>query len=168
MDRDLQYTFLVLGVIAVIVGKRLIAMSAKDAVIRAIQFFIPSVEGFSAVPYWDVNRWSWGYGTQAPGGPGTATITRDQAMQDMLVYAMRDYTQLMGVITRSLTANQWAALLSFSYNLGIGNALKLVPLINSNNDAALQVKWNQYVYADHVVNEDLVDRRAKEWQLWIS
>lgn len=86
----------------------------------------------------------------------------------MIAYLMADYTTLSKRITRRLTVNQWAAYLSFSYNLGIGNALNLVTLINTGDFAALGVKWNQYVYADGVVNQTLVSRRRKEWALWNS
>lgn len=86
----------------------------------------------------------------------------------MVSYLLRDYVDLSGKITRKLTVNQWAALLSFSYNLGIGNAYNLVPVINSGDDNALGVKWNKYVYAGGVINDDLVNRRAKEFALWLS
>ena len=86
----------------------------------------------------------------------------------MVTYLLHDYTLLKPRITRSLTANQWAALLSFSYNLGVGNAYNLVDLINAGSDTALESKWNQYVYSGGSVNQDLVARRQKEFALWQS
>lgn len=139
-------------------------MASKDAIIDGLKGFIPGVEGFSPKPYWDVSRWSWGYGTEAPGSSGT--ITRDQAAADMVAHAMNDYTRLYGAISMPLSVNQWVALLSFSYNLGMGNALNLVPLINAGNFPELGAKWAKYVYADGKVSAALVDRRAKEWALW--
>lgn len=141
-------------------------MTFKTRLINGLASFIPSVEGFQSTPYWDVSRYSWGYGTAAPGSTGT--ITREQAFADMLTYLLNDYATLRNKITRSLTVHQWVALLSFSYNLGIGDALKLVPLINAGDDNALGDKWNQYVYAGGAVNDNLVIRRAKEWGLWVS
>ncbi len=128
--------------------------------------FIPSVEGFEPHPYWDESRYSWGYGTAAPGQYGT--ITREQAFADMTAYLLNDYNTLSKRITRSLSVNQWTALLSFSYNEGVGRAYNLVDLINSGDDTALGKKWMQYVYAGGVVNDNLVKRRPKEWALWIS
>jgi GH24 family phage-related lysozyme (muramidase) len=125
---------------------------------------IASFEGFSPVPYWDVSRWSWGYGTPAPGPDGT--ITKAEAMADLQTHAQDDYDNLAPRITRTLTANQWAAYLSFSYNLGVGNAYNLVDDINSGDDTALEIHWKKYIYAGGVVNSDLVARRAKEWSLW--
>lgn len=138
----------------------------KIRLINKLASFIPSVEGFRPHPYWDVKRYSWGYGTAAPGSTGT--ITREQAFADMLTYLLADYVKLSARITRVLTVSQWTALLSFSYNLGVGDAYNLVPVINSGDDHALGIKWAKYVYADGVINDDLVERRGKEWGLWIS
>lgn len=139
-------------------------MAGKDAIISGLKSFIPLVEGFSAHPYWDVSRYSWGYGTVAPGATGT--ITRDQAAEAMIAHAMGDYARLYRAISLPLSVNQWVALLSFSYNLGVDNALNLVPLINAGDMVGLADKWGRYVYANHVVNANLVDRRQKEWELW--
>lgn len=144
-------------------------MSTRDQITEGLKNFIPGVEGFSSVPYWDVSRWSWGYGTQAPGKDGT--ISRDQAIADMVAWALSDYTRLLPQVTQPLTTNQWVALLSFSYNLGVGNAQKLVPVINSGDYGALGDKWNQYIHVrdssgNLEVSDALVQRRAREWQLW--
>lgn len=140
--------------------------SFKNRLLDKLADFIPSVEGFSPTPYWDVSRFSWGYGTAAPGASGT--ISRAQAFQDMVAHLMSDYATLKPRVTRSLSVSKWAALLSFSYNLGSGNAFNLVPIINSGDDTALGAKWKQYVYASGSVNSDLVERRQKEWALWNS
>jgi lysozyme len=135
---------------------------------------IASFEGFASHPYWDVNRWSWGYGTRAPGNYGYAlafpdpavTITRAEALQELQAHADSDYNYLAPMITRPLSAGQWAALLSFSYNTGQGNADNLVPNINAGNDLALESQWKKYVYAGGQVNATLQKRREKEWQIW--
>jgi len=134
--------------------------------INKLASFIPSVEGFRSTPYWDVTRYSWGYGTAAPGATGT--ITREQAFADMLTYLLADYVKLSARVTRTLTVSQWVALLSFSYNTGVGNAYNLVPLINLDDDNALIDKWAKYVYAGGVINDDLITRRRKEINLWNS
>jgi len=138
----------------------------KTRLINRLASFIPSVEGFRSTPYWDVSRYSWGYGTAAPGPNGT--ITRDQAFADMLTHLLHDYEILKGQITRPLSVAQWAAYLSFSYNEGIGNADNLIDNINSHNDTALKTQWRKYIYAGGVVNQDLVERREKELALWFS
>lgn len=140
---------------------------AKGATVYAItDVLIPEFEGFAAHPYWDVRRYSWGFGTPAPGPTGT--ITREQALKELQQHVQADMIYLSPMITRGLTPNQWAALLSFSYNLGIGNADNLIQNINSGDDVALEQQWKQYVRADGVVNQSLVQRRAREWQYWVS
>lgn len=140
--------------------------SFKDKLLDKLASFIPSVEGFQPTPYWDVSRYSWGYGTAAPGSTGT--ITREQAFKDMTTYLLNDYATLSGRVTRSLSVPQWAALLSFSYNEGIGNAYNLLANINTGNDTALAAQMRKYVYAGGVVNDHLVQRREKEINLWNS
>lgn len=138
----------------------------RDRLLDKLAAFIPSVEGFQATPYWDVSRYSWGYGTAAPGATGT--ITRGQAFKDMTAYLLNDYAALSSRVTRTLTVPQWAALLSFSYNAGIGSAYKLLPNINSGDDEALATQMRKYVYAGGVINDNLVERREKEINLWNS
>lgn len=163
MRHYLTTTHIILGGIAAYL---LFVSTFKKRLFDKLASFIPTVEGFEAHPYWDVTRYSWGYGTAAPGSTGT--ITREQGFTEMVAHLDGDYNKLSGKLTRSLSINQWVALLSFSYNLGVGNAYKIVPLINAGNDTVLGDKWNDYVYAGGVVNSNLVDRRQKEWVLWNS
>jgi len=138
--------------------------SGFERIKTVLSSFLPSVEGFSSTPYWDVSRWSWGYGTAAPGSTGT--ITRSQAMSDLLTHVATDYAYLAPLVTKKLNANQWAAYLSFSYNLGTGNADNLLDNINSGDQDALGQQWAKYIYSGGSVNSDLVARRSKEWALW--
>lgn len=150
---------------AVLIG---LVMFRKQAYNVILKWFLPEWESFSAVPYWDNKQWSWGYGTRAPNGQSSGTITRDQALNDMLAHVDQDHSYLQGLVKRNLSPSQWAALLSFSYNLGPGNADNLIQNINSGNDAALATQWAEYINSNGKPNEDLRDRRAAEWQFWIS
>jgi len=138
----------------------------KTRLINKLADFIPSVEGFIPVSKWDYKQYSWGYGTAAP-GPGLS-ISRAKAFAEMLTYLLHDYEILKKKVTRSLTVGQWVAYLSFSYNEGIGSAYNLLPNINSGNDSALAVQWRKYILAGGVVNDNLVERREKELDLWFS
>lgn len=155
-------TILLGGVAAFVAWK----MTFKTRLINKLAAFIPTVEGFAPVSKWDYKQYSWGYGTAAP-GPGLS-ITRDQAFAEMLTHLLTDYETLKPQVTRSLGVNQWAALLSFSYNEGVGRADNLLANINSHNDSALTDQWRKYIYAGGEVNDDLVDRREKELSLWFS
>lgn len=127
-------------------------------------WLLPQVEGFRAHPYWDNKQYSWGYGTKAPGPEGT--ITREQALIDARKHLVNDYNYLKPLVKRNLAANQWAALLSFSYNLGTGNADNLVNNINSGNDAALEQQWKLYINAAGKPDPGLIERRNLEWRIW--
>lgn len=155
--------FVILGVAALL---GITVFSMRSRIITILSEFIPAEEGFRATPYWDVSRWSWGYGTEAPGPNGT--ITRARAMADAVSYLLRDYEDLKPRVSRNLNAHQWAALLSFSYNLGVGNAYKILADINAGNDVQLEGRWKSFVKSDGVTNPVLVARRAREWQLWNS
>lgn len=129
-------------------------------------WLIPEFEGFSSTPYWDNKQYTWGYGTRAP-GPG-GSITKQQALTDMRNYLQTDYSYLSTLVTRKLSANQWAALLSFSYNLGTGNAKNLLQNINSGDTDALESEWKQYINSNGSPNSDLIARRDAEWRVWIG
>lgn len=126
--------------------------------------FVAEWESYSATPYWDANRYSWGYGTKAPGSSGY--IDRERAWQEMTAHLENDYRYLKPLISRNLAPNQWAALLSMAYNTGPGNADNLVSNINSGNWPALESQWKQYIYSNGVPLQSLRDRRAAEWELF--
>ena len=154
--------WLMLGGAAILLLLATVPLATKIA--NVLSWFIPSVEGFRAHPYWDVSRYSWGYGTRAPGPTGT--ISREQAFADMQAHLFNDYEIIKPLIHRSLNANQWAALLSLAYNAGKGAAFNLVEEINNYDAPGLEANWKAYKYADGLINSTLVARRAKEWALW--
>lgn len=166
MDKTLAWIMAGIGVAAIVIGKRITGMATEQDLVNVLRVFIPSVEGFLPHPKWDVSRYTWGYGTQAPGATGT--ISRDQAFSDMVQYLLSDFRYLRPKIQRPLNVNQWSALLSFSYNLGNDDAVKLIPYIETYDDTELGRHWRLYVYANGQVNADLIDRRQKEWELFNS
>lgn len=142
-------------------------MSDKWTILKE---FIPQEEGFLSHPKWDNKQWSWGYGTAAgfdrtkkPEG----TITREKAWSDALAYLKHDYDRLISKIHVELTDNQWAALLSFAYNEGIGNANNLIADINSKS-SNLETHIKKYIYSAGVKSNNLIGRRNREWELWTS
>lgn len=165
--------YIVFGVLALIAGTFFFAhipgMSTlfnDNDVLQGAARLIAFREGFRSAAYWDVSRYSWGYGTPAP-GPGD-TITQADAMNELIDHMQGDYSQLKPLITRALSLNQWIAYLDFSYNEGVGAAMKLLDDINAGQDGTLEQHWKLYVYAGGVVNSDLVDRRNVEWDLFTS
>lgn len=166
MNRDEVLLLAAIGAVFVLLGRKVTSMSAKEQIASVLKMFLAKQEGFSATPYWDVSRWSWGYGTAAPGPTGT--ITRDAAMDAAITHAFRDYDTLFNLVTRPLTINQWAALLSFAYNLGIGNAKNIVPYVNAYDDDTLFYHWSLYINANGKPLPVLRTRRQDEISLWIS
>lgn len=136
--------------------------------------FMIKFELFKATPYWDFKQWSWGYGTKVPNSSNNSTvkptgyITKDKAMNDAISHANTDYLYLKGLLKKPLSSNQWAALLSFSYNLGSGSAANLIPNINNSNNNALKSQWVQYINAGGVPNANLLKRRQQELNLFFS
>lgn len=139
--------------------------------------FLAKYEGFSPTPYWDVRQWSWGYGTRAaPLGTKKTekpnkTISKTAAWAESINHINEDYDYLKKLVKVQLNSNQWAALLSFSYNLGRGNADNLLNNINSNNLDALRAQWLSYNKKRNstrnlVVDAGLTNRRIAEFNLF--
>lgn len=142
----------------------LLLIMSRAAWYTITDWLIPQFEGFLPHPKWDYQQYTWGYGTRAPGPDGT--ITKEQALQEMRKYLQNDYAYLEPQLSRKLNAHQWAALLSFSYNLGRGNAQKLIPYINAGNDAVLFSHWEDYINAGGSPDPVLIARRDLEIKIW--
>jgi GH24 family phage-related lysozyme (muramidase) len=148
------------------------AAAGFNSITSALSPFLQSLEGFSSTPYWDVKQWSWGYGSRVPGSVDnrnivpTGTISRSDAMNEMLKHIEKDYNYLRPLVQVPLSVGKWSAYLTFSYNLGPGNADNLLNNINSENDAALEIQWKKYIYVDGQISDSAIERRAKEWNLW--
>lgn len=128
--------------------------------------FIPMVEGFLPVSVWDYKQYSWGYGTKAA-GPGLK-ITRDKAFALMQKELDYHYTVNKPKVKKKLSANQWAALISFSYNAGPGNAANIIQTINTGTPQEVVTRMKKYIYAGGVKNQGLVNRREKEANLYLN
>lgn len=159
-------------ILLVVIGLLMFSFkSAGSSFTNVLQDFLPSVEGFLPTPVWDVRQWTWGYGTAAgydPNNKPAGSISREKAWADALAVINSHYSYLSRLITVNMKPQQWAALLSFSYNLGTGNADNLVANINKQDTAALITEWKKYIIADHKVNQGLINRRNKEVALWLS
>lgn len=71
----------------------------------------------------------------------------------------------------TLKKQQFDALVSFSYNVGLGNlqSSTLLKLVKANpNNAAIRGEFMKWVYAGGKVVEGLKNRRTKEANLYFS
>lgn len=123
-----------------------------------------------------------GYGHKMiPGDPlWNATISQETAealaMDDLEHTASELQTVLGQALIATLTEGQWAALLDFTYNEGIGrfegSTLGALVKTGQFHDAAAQ--FNRWVYGTNpetgakVILPGLVTRRAAETSLWQS
>lgn len=139
--------------------------------------FIKSFEGFSATPYKDVAGYpTVGYGhlcsTSGCTELGyTYPITQAQG-EELLASDVRQFEVCLGnaVSAVRLNANQYGALVSWSFNVGCGNmqSSTLVKRLNAGEDpntvAAQELpKWNK---AGGQVVSGLTKRRSEEVQLF--
>lgn len=134
---------------------------------------IKESEGCSIDAYSDGKCWAIGYGTTRIDGASIEegmTISYQEAeeyLKNDLATAEAAVSKLVKV---NLTDNQFAALVSFTYNLGSGSLQKstLLKKLNSGNYAGASDEFDKWVYSNHKVLAGLVTRRQKEKALFLS
>lgn len=137
---------------------------------------IKSFEGFRQKMYLDsAGLPTIGYGTlideDSEQWLKTATITKDEG-ERILVKEMSNMEARMAKIIKSnLSQNQYDALCSFCYNLGV-SALRrstLLILINTNpNDPVIRIEFCKWVNVNGEKSAGLYSRRVKESDLYFS
>ena len=145
--------------------------------IKAGLQLIKDFEGLRLKAYKDsVGIWTIGYGTirlqGMPVGPNDALTGEAQALQLLLqdVESIRE-PAINSLVKVQLTDNEFSALLSFTYNLGVAALARstLLKLLNANRPRALVAaefsKWNK---ADGVELAGLTRRRAAEAALFLQ
>lgn len=139
-------------------------MSALSLAIPLIQRF----EGCRLKAYPDPatggDPWTIGWGATGEGIRPGVVWTQDQADNRLLVDVARFERGVRKLVTRPLADHQLAALISFSYNCGLGNLASstLLRLVNGGqHDLAAQqfARWNK---AGGRVLRGLTRRRAAE------
>lgn len=133
-------------------------------------------EGLELKAYKDaVGIWTIGYGTTASAGVGITpragmTITEKQAEEYLRRYLEKRMPQTLGWIKVPTTQNQFNAIMSFIYNVGIG-AFQNSTLLRKHNakdfkGASLEFqRWNK---AKGRVLKGLVNRRKDEMDMYIN
>ena len=141
---------------------------------------ITQFEGLSLVPYLDsVKIPTIGYGnTYYPNGLTSIKvtmkdpkITKQYALEMFKITADTFALRVIKRVTKKITQNQFNALVSFAYNVGIGAFEKstLLKKVNINpNDLSVKsefMKWNK---AGGKVITGLTNRRKKEADVYFS
>jgi lysozyme len=139
-------------------------MKVSQECVDMIKFF----EGFESKAYLcPANVWTIGYGRTKNVKEGD-TITEIQADRDLLEELEVFGEQVLNTVKVPLKQNQFDALTSWTYNLGVGNlqSSTLLKELNSKNyNAAGQemLRWNK---AGGKVLAGLTRRRESEAKLW--
>lgn len=131
-------------------------------------------EGFRATAYFcPANVPTIGYGhtkTVTAADVGHKTITQDDArrlLADDLKWSQRALERAIGADqVERLTAKQYAALLSFVFNVGAAPEWTIWKKIKAGLDAEVPVQLARFVNAGGRRLEGLVRRRADEADLW--
>jgi lysozyme len=138
---------------------------------------IKSFEGLFLKPYLCPAKVATiGYGTiKYPNGTKVrltdAPITEAKAMEYLMFEINQKARAIDPMLREDLTENQFAALISFAYNLGEG-ALRqstLLKKVNANPlDAQIRGEFQKWIYADGRKLNGLLRRRNAETNLYFS
>jgi len=138
---------------------------------------IKSFEGLSLKPYQDqAGVWTIGYGnTYYENGKKVsskdAPITRERANLLFTTIVNQFAKGVKGLIISSVNSNQLGALVSLTYNIGLGAFKQSTVLkrVNENpNDPSIGEAIARFKNVKGVPNKGLINRRASEWVLYKS
>ncbi len=127
-------------------------------------------EGFESAAYLcPANVWTIGYGRTKNVREGDV-ITEIRAERDLLEELEEFGEQVLSVVDVELNQNEFDALTSWTYNLGVGNLrsstlLKKLNAGDKNSVPSEMLRWNK---ANGKVLNGLTRRRQAEADLWIS
>lgn len=96
------------------------------------------------------------------------TITKEESLAVVKQRADAIGKEVLSMVQKPLTSNQLAALISFTYNVGIGNFQQstLLKELNKGNYSKVPAELKRWVYSKKVKLNGLVARRASEAALW--
>jgi lysozyme len=136
---------------------------------------IKRFEGFRSRAYrCSAGVWTIGYGHTSMAGAPEVTPDLEVSRADAEVILRRDVAKFAeGVaarIARKLTAPQFSALVSFAYNVGLGNFAKssVLKAVNAGDFDAVPRRLQMWVKAGGRTLPGLVRRRAAEAELFAS
>jgi GH24 family phage-related lysozyme (muramidase) len=130
--------------------------------------FIKQWEGFSPFSYWDVSRWSIGYGTEAYEGEAlSGAIPAEEIATQRLKEALVGYAAgLSNGLSFEPTENESIALLSAAFNLGVGSLkYEIIKFCNEGQFKKAADALRGYDHANGVVLPSLTARREAEARL---
>lgn len=140
------------------------------------QNFLSDVEGVRYKAYkdsggvWTIGRGITYYKDGRKVSPGDVITKAEE--QSLFLATLAKYAKNVNNVTiKVLTQNQYNALVSFCYNVGISafNKSTLLKVVNRNpNDPAIKAQFSRWVYDNGKRVQGLVNRRNKEINLYFS
>jgi lysozyme len=136
---------------------------------------IKRFEGFRSRAYRDpVGVWTIGYGHTAMAGPPSVSEGLEVSRAEADAILRRDVEQFARDVAASLRVAlapaRFSALVSFAYNVGIGNfrASSVLKAVNAGDFAAVARRLQLWTKAGGRVLPGLIKRRAAEAELFLS
>lgn len=132
---------------------------------------IAKFEGLRLTAYQDmVGVWTIGYGHTGPDVKPGLVISQQQAAQLLINDLARFNNGVNALVTVKINQNQFDALVSFSYNLGLGSLQQstLLRLLNAGNFQAAADQFLRWNRAGGQVVAGLSRRRAAERDMFLS
>lgn len=128
---------------------------------------IKQLERFSSTAYWDVDGYSIGYGHH--GARAGQTISQSEA-ERLLQADLSTFEQAVRSVNPRLSQNQFDAAVSLCYNIGTTRFRKstvaALMAVDPTPRPELEQHWKEWRMAGGKINQALVRRRDKEWQLY--
>lgn len=138
-------------------------------------------EGFRSKPYLDsVGKPTIGYGStfyenRVPVTLNDAAITMARADQLLRNVSQEFHDEIDSVIDTQLNDNQWNAVMSFVYNIGVPQFLRstmLKKINNDPNDPTIEREFGRWIYGTvngvKKVIPGLVTRRVRESEMYFK
>jgi lysozyme len=131
---------------------------------------IKKYEGFSSTIYNDVGAPAIGYGHRIQSKENYTKITEEKATEILT----KDIEWIDGVISRNievkLNQNQYDAISSLIYNIGVGNFVEsdLLEKLNKEDYLGAAKEFTEWKYSKGKVLPWLVSRRQKEYKLFLK
>lgn len=151
----------------------------ENAVLDISEPLAQQFEGFSATPYQDAGGvWTIGYGsTWDYRNQPVTRVTKDtpevsqEVAKLMLLEELKETLDaVIGIVHVPLTAEQWAALDDFAFNLGVGNlrASTLLRKLNQGDYLGAAEQFDLWDHCSGKVLAGLLRRRAQETSMFLG
>jgi lysozyme len=132
---------------------------------------IKSFEELKLTAYQDQRgRWTCGFGHTGPDVVQGTTCTPEQAEVWFQADTLAAVNGVDTSIQTNVTQNQFDALVSFTFNVGVGaeGHSTMVKLVNARNFAGAAAQFPLWDHVDGVPNAGLLRRRKAEQALFLS